>query len=407
MTTTDDHALRAWLADGPERGPRETLDAALARTRQTSQRPAWAIPERWLPMQLTMRRTNVLRLVPIGILVLLLTAILVVTAVVATRRHVPAPFGPAANGAIAYDAGDALYVLDAEGGGARPLATGLGHAFTPTYSPDGTKIAFWARPGADGPLSLFVTSATGDGTAIRVSDDVAFTSYVFEQPTWSPDGGRLAFSAGDQGIDRIYVANADGSGAAPVSDRSRSRSAPIWSPDGRWLAYQAMTAGAGDVSLAVSSPDGTNERDLVTVPAPSDSFLGSAWAPDSQRIAYWRDASSGTMIGVVGFDGREQVASGVDGDVVNPVWAPDGSRVAYVDLVHGLITVRPDGTDRQHLADYTGDCGLAWSPDGHDLLGSDCHSLIRVPVDHPDAATPIAIVGESSAGSPSWQRIAP
>ena len=54
-----DHSLSGWLAD--QSSTPTYLDEAMARTRATRQRPAWSFPERWLPMQLTMRRAYVPR----------------------------------------------------------------------------------------------------------------------------------------------------------------------------------------------------------------------------------------------------------------------------------------------------------------------------------------------------------
>ena len=58
MNESIDRVLADWLDEGPEHGPREGLERALAATRRVGQRPGWTLPERWLPMQLTMTRTR-------------------------------------------------------------------------------------------------------------------------------------------------------------------------------------------------------------------------------------------------------------------------------------------------------------------------------------------------------------
>ena len=57
MNESMDRVVAEWLHEGPENGPREGLERALAATRRVGQRPGWTFPERWLPMQLTMART--------------------------------------------------------------------------------------------------------------------------------------------------------------------------------------------------------------------------------------------------------------------------------------------------------------------------------------------------------------
>ena len=80
------------------------------------QRPAWAFPERWIPMDATMRRIPV---APINWRLLALAALLVVAAVAiaivaaGTSRRLPVPpYGPAANGLIAFERDGDIYLGD-------------------------------------------------------------------------------------------------------------------------------------------------------------------------------------------------------------------------------------------------------------------------------------------------------
>ena len=74
MNESMDRVLADWLREGPESGPREGLERALAATRRVGQKPGWAFLERWLPMQLTMARTPSLR----PILAVVMLALLIV-----------------------------------------------------------------------------------------------------------------------------------------------------------------------------------------------------------------------------------------------------------------------------------------------------------------------------------------
>ncbi len=57
-------------------------------------------------------------------------------------------------------------------------------------------------------------------------------------PTWSPDGSRLAFSmSSDDGDYDIYVCDADGGNLKAVSTAPTDEHAPAWSPDGEYLAF--------------------------------------------------------------------------------------------------------------------------------------------------------------------------
>jgi len=84
-----------------------------------------------------------------------------------------------------------------------------------------------------------IFSMSADGT-----DVTQVTSGHFDrQPTWSPDGQRIAFVREnlDGGSD-IFIVNADGSGAKQLTTGSIRPADPTWSPDGRTIAFAVTTA---------------------------------------------------------------------------------------------------------------------------------------------------------------------
>ena len=89
MNESIDRVLADWLHEGPESGPREGLERSLAATRRVGQRPGWTLPERWLPMQLTMARTRCQRPILVIVVLALLIVALVATALFigSQRRH--------------------------------------------------------------------------------------------------------------------------------------------------------------------------------------------------------------------------------------------------------------------------------------------------------------------------------
>ncbi len=115
-----------------------------------------------------------------------------------------------------------LLIINADGTGQTFLTSGGSNLdANPVYSPGGSKIAFDRNIiGAGGAINIFVMNA--DGT-----NPVAVTSSVpnntlNSDPTWSPDGLKLAFVS-DRGGNRkkeIWVVNADGSGLVRLTTRS-------------------------------------------------------------------------------------------------------------------------------------------------------------------------------------------
>ena len=103
--------------------------------------------------------------------------------------------------------GWALWVMNADGNGAKRLAGAASNSFNPAWSPDGQEITFQSQ--RDGNFEVYVMNA--DGTAPR-----NLTRNPANQdgsPAWSPDGRKVAFLRWDGGSSGdIYVMSADGGG---------------------------------------------------------------------------------------------------------------------------------------------------------------------------------------------------
>jgi Tol biopolymer transport system component len=411
MNETTERLLVDWLAEGPDRGPVHGLERALAATRRTSQRPGWTIPERWIPMQLTMRPA----LSPRPYIVFLAAALLLVVAagalfVIGSRRQPAPPFGLAGNGPMVVGVGTELWQVAADGSQPRRLNLGMGEEVAPLFSPDGTKLAFVSHPANRTPYALFVANA--DGTqATNISGGMRIVTWALGGLTWAPDGSSLVFGSSDSGIDRLYRVNVDGSDLRPLFDKDALRAGPIWSPDGAWLAYQRRPLeGLDNQQLAISRPDGTGERILATSQGSPAAFLGSGWTPDSQHIAYFRGnaAVGGHLVATVDLNGRETLLSSIHEDAVNPVVSPDGKRVVFGLTRGAAIVDAADGGNRVDLPPTLAECGAMWSPDARLVLGvgTDCHSMYLIPVDDPASATRLDLPPEE-IGAATWRRLAP
>jgi Tol biopolymer transport system component len=412
MNDSAERLLATWLSDGPDTGPREGLDRALAATRRTRQRPGWTFLERWIPMQLTMRAA----VVPRSLLLLLTLALLVLTVLAAVllagagRARPAPPFGPAANGLIAYDSEGAIVLANADGSAPRTLAIGLGQSYTPTYSPDGMRMAFLSRAGNGQPISLWTANADGTN-AKNITPGLALATEIWASPSWSPDSTRLTFHSSVDAVDQIVVANADGTGARTITDRGASRAWPDWSPTGEWILFRKSEAADGrGPALGLVRPDGTEERELVALGYPSNAGLsGSRWSPHGDRIAYWAGRDGAHDIFVVDLGGRITPVSAEAESEYNVNWSPSGDRLVFEADASGVVVAAVDGSRRQALGTVS-DCGVMFSPDGKSLLGfvpgTECRQMQVIPLGGPASARPVGGQGEI-AGTPSWQRRAP
>jgi len=391
MILPHDREIAAWLAEGPVQGPPEPLARALAVTRGTRKRPRWTFLERWLPMQLTLQRPLVPRTVLYLAAVGLLLVALMVAVLVAGSGPEPGPLGTA-NGVIAYDSGGQLFVADADGSDSRPLGQPSKHAYSPAFSPDGTRVAYMATTGA-GQLDVFVANA--DGSDAHVVSQVPFSAPTKFPPVWSPRGDRLVHAAADDGI---WVVAADGSNQERIADGW----SPAWSPDGQWIAFRSDVS--PNAQLQVIHPDGSGIQTLATADPNSDAFATIRWTPDGTRVVFHRDG-----IWTVDLDGN-LVHLSPDG--AYPTVSPDGRWVAFFkEIVEGTEELRlvQLATGEISTLSSTGGCVAVWAPDSTAVVtyAHGCFTdLQRIPLDDPSAALILDLASDID-GIPGWQGVAP
>lgn len=211
-----------------------------------------------------------------------------------------------------------IYRTNVIGGDVRVLSN-QGNNASPSWSPDGQRIAFTRHGGIASGAALYVMNADGTNVVRRVDG--------FHTPSWSPDGTRLAISAGDCWYScAVSLLNVDDTSATPVQFATMAAQ-PAWSPDGRKIAFVSLSGDDGYHELQVLNTDGTgltvvSRRDAGSINRP-------AWSPDGQRIAFSKCVGGGCDIYVANVDGSGLTRRTYFQNAYGPSWSPDGTWIAF------------------------------------------------------------------------------
>jgi Tol biopolymer transport system component/tRNA A-37 threonylcarbamoyl transferase component Bud32 len=278
-----------------------------------------------------------------------------------------------------------LFVRSLATGAERRLSREQRDDIQPAWSPEGRRLAFVRARTSRGKLEPSdINGWYPEGGDIWMLDlesrrEAKLVEDAFN-PTYSPDGGRLAFDAPLAGARRIWIADASGRNPRQVtSDSSEAvvHTGPRWSPDGSKLAFRRIDKIKSDivvvdpVSQAVARVTNDNVLDMDPV-----------WAPDARHLYFASSRGGGLNLWriKVGSGGRpagppEQLTTGA-GDDVEPTVAPDGGRLAFA--VRGInsdlwrlpvapTTAWPTGAPEPAARTTRVESRGAWSPDGRTI----------------------------------------
>lgn len=149
-----------------------------------------------------------------------------------------------------------------------------------SWSPDGERIAYVSD--ANGTMEIYVMDIARP-IPRQLTGSVGYTDPYGSRygggswhPEWSPDGRQIVFASSRDGIDDIYIMDADGSNVRRLTDTLSGNQNPIWTRDGRHIVFSSdRRSSSRQYQVFMMDTEGGNVRQLTFGP-PSDA---PAWRP--------------------------------------------------------------------------------------------------------------------------------
>ncbi|MFY9573659.1 MAG: protein kinase [Blastocatellia bacterium] len=274
---------------------------------------------------------------------------------------------------------DAVYLIPSLSGPERKLADIFPRRLGPRVGGDGLAFSldgkFLAVPDKDSaaePFSIVLIS-TETGWKRKLSSPLA-GSVGDNTPSFSPDGSQLAFSRmNGQGVEDIYLMRSEGGEPKRLTFDNRDIRDLDWTADGREIVF--ISDREGDTGLwRVSASGGTPER-LVTAVGYNIGRLSISRQGD--RLAYaqqfldtniWRFELASTKRKV---SAPTMLISSSKSDSA-PQYAPEGKRITFRSDRSGSLEIwacESDGSNPIQLTNFTGPQAGSpcWSPDGRQI----------------------------------------
>jgi Tol biopolymer transport system component len=270
---------------------------------------------------------------------------------------------PGANGKLAFTSDPTgsdleVYVMNADGSGQTDLTNNDASDLTPTWSPNGQKIAF----ATDRDLNDEIYVMNADGTSpIDLTNNAATSD---SGPAWSNDGQKLAFTRDDGTFNlEIWSMNADGSAQVNLTQNAGLDTGAAWSPAGPKIVFTSTRDGNSEVY--VMNADGTGQTNL-THNAATDS--GPDWSPDGTKIAFASRRDGNAELYVMNADATNptRITTNSASDF-SPAWSPDGQKIAFRSNRDGngyeIYVMNADGSGQTRLTNNTWlDTDPDWQP---------------------------------------------
>ncbi len=184
--------------------------------------------------------------------------------------------------------GSGIYVIKQDGTGLRRLSPTPGYDATPSWSPDGTKIIYVRlldpiTPNVMPKTEIHVMNTDGS------NDHVLLAGSNFSvEPRWSVKN-QIVFMGFRNGSMNIVTMNSDGSNLQQLTTTGNNGD-PAWSPDGTKISFGSDREGNNKLNIYTMNAGGSNVFQITHLNVPYESG-DTSWSSDGTKIAFEWDIS--------------------------------------------------------------------------------------------------------------------
>src|SRR5579864_8372015 len=234
-----------------------------------------------------------------------------------------------------------IWVVAADGGWPQQLTVSNQRETSIAWAPNGRWIAYISDYDGNEQWDLFIVSPT-TGEIVNLTDTRLIAE---EQPTWSPDGRKLAYMVKPKTsptfeIDVLDFLTRDVHHLTTNTPKELGNVSPVWSKDGKWIAYTQQHAAGKDSNIFIAEV-ATGRSINLTPHTGEHNFSAHDWSPDGKKLLITSDAE-------IGYDnvGLLDVATKRIDWLTHDRWesraghySPDGSAVTWTTDADGTTDI--------------------------------------------------------------------